>query len=114
MDIEGRPFIVSVSAEQLRKEKEKARELRATQWWKRQVAKGSCYYCHKKVVPAELTMDHIVALSRGGKSTRANCVAACRECNSRKKYLLPVEWDAYVKRMHETEGIRDKGQNGTM
>jgi len=92
MDIERQAFIVSVSPEQLRKEKQKARELRGTQWWKRQAARGECYYCHKKVLPAELTMDHIVALIRGGKSTRGNTVPACRECNSGKKYLLPMEW----------------------
>lgn len=42
-------------------------------------------------------MDHIVPLIRGGKSTRANTVAACRQCNSRKKYLLPVEWEEYLR-----------------
>jgi len=104
VEIERQPFTVCVSPEQIRREKQKARDLRATQWWKRQVAKGSCYYCRKKVPPAELTMDHIVALARGGKSTRGNSVPACRECNSRKKYLLPVEWEEYVKRISETEG----------
>ena len=41
-------------------------------------------------------MDHIVALIRGGKSSRANTVPACKLCNSRKKYLLPIEWDQYL------------------
>ena len=91
-------FIVSVSPAQLREQKDKARELRKTQWWKRRVARGVCYYCHEKVPPAELTMDHIVALIRGGKSTRANTVPACGQCNSRKKYLLPIEWDEYLRR----------------
>ena len=44
-------------------------------------------------------MDHIVPLIRGGKSTRGNIVPACKECNSRKKYLLPIEWDQYVQRI---------------
>lgn len=96
VEIKGQLFTMCVSPEQLRKEKEKARELRRTQWWKRQVAKGFCHYCHKKTSPADLTMDHIVALARGGKSTRGNTVPACRECNSRKKYLLPIEWDEYI------------------
>ena len=92
-------FIVCISPEQLREQKEKARELRKTQWWKRRVAKGICHYCHEKVPPAELTMDHIVALIRGGKSSRANTVPACKQCNSRKKYLLPIEWDQYLRRV---------------
>jgi 5-methylcytosine-specific restriction endonuclease McrA len=91
------PFFVAVSPEQLREQKQKAGELRKTQWWKRRVARGVCYYCHRKMLPAELTMDHIVALIRGGKSTRANTVPACKQCNSRKKYLLPIEWDQYLR-----------------
>ena len=36
-------------------------------------------------------MDHIVPVARGGKSTRGNVVAACLECNRKKKYLTPAE-----------------------
>ena len=36
-------------------------------------------------------MDHIVPVARGGKSTRGNIVACCKECNNRKKYLTPAE-----------------------
>jgi 5-methylcytosine-specific restriction enzyme A len=42
-------------------------------------------------------MDHIVPLVRGGKSTKGNLVPACKECNNKKKYLLPMEWDEYMK-----------------
>ena len=104
VETEQRFFTVSVSPEQLRKEKEKAGELRRSQWWKRQAAKEVCYYCHRKVPPSELTMDHIVALARGGKSTRGNTVAACKECNNRKKYLLPIEWDEYIERISGETG----------
>ena len=105
------PFTVSISAEELRRQKEKAGELRRTQWWKRQAARGVCYYCHKKVPPAELTMDHMVPLIRGGKSTRSNSVPACKECNSRKKYLLPIEWDQYMRRISgETASDSDSDQ----
>jgi 5-methylcytosine-specific restriction protein A len=92
-------FIVSVSPEELRKEKEKARDLRKSQWWKRQLAKGACYYCQRRLPPGELTMDHIVPLIRGGRSTRGNTVPACKDCNSRKRYLLPIEWDRYIRRV---------------
>ncbi|MFZ2444743.1 MAG: HNH endonuclease [Syntrophobacteraceae bacterium] len=94
----GSGFIIAVSPEQLRKEKEKARELRGSQWWKRQTARGVCHYCHRGVPPSQLTMDHIVPLVRGGKSARGNTVPACKECNNKKKYLLPLEWDHYLRR----------------
>ncbi|MEN6440178.1 MAG: HNH endonuclease [Syntrophobacter sp.] len=90
-------FIVAASPEQLRKEKDKARELRNSQWWKRQLAKGCCYYCSRRFPPAELTMDHIVPIVRGGRSVRGNIVPACKDCNNKKKYLLPLEWDQYLR-----------------
>ncbi|HOV86064.1 MAG TPA: HNH endonuclease [Syntrophobacteraceae bacterium] len=93
----GNPYFeVSASPEALRREKEKAKALRKTQWWQRQLAKGTCHYCGKRVPSLELTMDHVVPLVRGGGSTRGNVVPSCKQCNSRKKYLLPVEWDEYL------------------
>jgi 5-methylcytosine-specific restriction endonuclease McrA len=73
------------------KEREKARELRKSSWWKEQLAKGVCYYCGGHFQPAELTMDHIVPVARGGRSTRGNVVCACKPCNASKRYLTPVE-----------------------
>lgn len=73
------------------RERAKARELRQSNWWKEQLAKGICYYCHQKFPPEELSMDHIVPVARGGCSTRGNVVPACKECNNKKKYLTPVE-----------------------
>jgi 5-methylcytosine-specific restriction endonuclease McrA len=41
-------------------------------------------------------MDHIVPISRGGKSTRGNVVPCCKTCNTAKKQLLPMEWQDYL------------------
>jgi 5-methylcytosine-specific restriction enzyme A len=89
-------FLVETLPEVIRREKEKARALRKSQWWQRKLAKGECHYCRRKVAPADLTMDHLVPLVRGGQSTRGNVVPACKACNSRKKYLLPTEWEEYL------------------
>jgi 5-methylcytosine-specific restriction protein A len=75
----------------LKREREKARELRKTQWWLDQLNRGICHYCGKQFPGAQLTMDHIVPLARGGSSTRGNIVAACRECNQKKKLDIPAE-----------------------
>jgi 5-methylcytosine-specific restriction enzyme A len=90
------PFISDVSDEAIRKEKAKAQTLRKSQWWKRKCSEGLCYFCGRKVLPKELTMDHIVPIIRGGKTSKGNIVTACKECNSKKKYLLPIEWEEYV------------------
>jgi 5-methylcytosine-specific restriction endonuclease McrA len=90
----------------LRREKAKARELRQTQWWKNRRGTGVCHYCRRRIPPRELTMDHIVPLIRGGTSSRSNVVPCCKDCNSRKQSLLPVEWqdylDALARRSSET------------
>jgi 5-methylcytosine-specific restriction protein A len=79
------------------REKQKARDLRKTSWWRKKTASGKCYYCGKECNPEELTMDHKIPLARGGVSEKINLVAACKECNNKKKYLLPTEWDEYMK-----------------
>ena len=73
------------------RERARARELRKSDWWKQQLAKGLCHYCSQSFPATELTMDHILPVVRGGKSTKSNCVACCKECNSAKKYLTPAE-----------------------
>ena len=67
------------------REREKARELRRSSWWKNELAKGICHYCGGHFPPDELTMDHIVPVVRGGRSTRGNVVVCCKEWNYAKK-----------------------------
>lgn len=77
-------FFAPASPEHQKREKNKARELRASSWWKQQVGKGVCYHCGEKFKPSELTMDHLIAIVRGGKSDKKNCVPSCKDCNSKK------------------------------
>jgi 5-methylcytosine-specific restriction endonuclease McrA len=89
--MEDRPFIVTVSDDEIRRERQKARELRSSQWWKRRRSAGVCHYCGNKFPAASLTMDHVVPIIRGGKSTKGNVVAACKECNNKKKHSLLID-----------------------
>jgi 5-methylcytosine-specific restriction protein A len=95
------PFISYVTEEEIKQEKIKARKLRQSQWWKRKRAPGVCYFCGRKISPKDLTMEHVVPLIRGGKSTKGNVVPACKDCNNKKKYLLPIEWDEYIQRLEK-------------
>ncbi len=83
----------------IRRERDKARKLRKSRWWQQKLAAGTCYYCSKQFKPNELTMDHVVPLSRGGRSTKDNLVTSCKECNTKKKTLLPMEWEEYLETM---------------
>lgn len=88
------PFFVEVDETHLRREREKARELRRSQWWKRRRSTGICHYCGAQVGARSLTMDHVVPIIRGGRSTRGNVVPACKACNDDKRHSLPSEWEA--------------------
>jgi endo-1,4-beta-D-glucanase Y len=43
-----------------------------------------CCYCTKKFSPKNLTLDHVIPKSKGGKDTYENLVTCCLECNQRK------------------------------
>jgi 5-methylcytosine-specific restriction endonuclease McrA len=96
-------FYAPVDADELKRQRAKARALRGSQWWKRRISTGICYYCRRHVGHRALTMDHIVPLGRGGASIRGNVVPACKDCNTRKKGMLPVEWRAYVDSLRERD-----------
>lgn len=45
---------------------------------------GSCAFCGKaegKAKKDKLDRDHVVAISKGGKTERKNIIPACRKCN---------------------------------
>ena len=92
-------FFVKADDTHTRREKAKARDLRQSQWWKNICARSECYYCKKRTAPQDLTMDHIVPIIRGGRTTRKNVIPACKECNTKKSYLLPIEWQEYLENL---------------
>ncbi|MEJ2366645.1 MAG: HNH endonuclease [Deltaproteobacteria bacterium] len=99
------PFIVDISETEIKREREKARALRKTRWWKQRLARGTCYYCGGSFAPDELTMDHIIPIIRGGKSTKNNIATACKYCNNKKKHLLPMEWEEYLANLASGDDI---------
>jgi 5-methylcytosine-specific restriction endonuclease McrA len=98
-------YYAPIDPDLLKRERAKARALRASGWWKRRLASGLCYYCRRAVGARALTMDHIVALGRGGRSVRGNVVPACKDCNDRKKALVPVEWRDYLESLGRGDAV---------
>ncbi len=88
--------IDSIDEALIRVERSKARKLRQSRWWQQKTSAGTCWYCGLQVGFKNLTMDHVIPLSRGGRSTKDNLVPCCKECNNKKKSSLPVEWDEYM------------------
>jgi 5-methylcytosine-specific restriction endonuclease McrA len=50
-----------------------------------------CQYCGERHKTNDLTFDHVVPKSRGGRTSWTNIVTACRPCNIMKGHKLPRE-----------------------
>ena len=50
-----------------------------------------CQYCGKRGTAFDLTLDHILPKSRGGRTISENLVSACQACNGRKGNRTPEE-----------------------
>jgi 5-methylcytosine-specific restriction protein A len=111
----------SSDPDHIKRERRKAQELRKSSWWKQQIGRGLCYHCGGKFSKELLTMDHLVPIARGGKSTKNNCVVSCKDCNTKKGYLLPVELtfkemeaQGEFARLHEGEEGESESESGAL
>ena len=50
-----------------------------------------CQYCGDGFPTSELTFDHVIPRSRGGRTTWSNVVTACQSCNLTKGNRLPQQ-----------------------
>lgn len=87
-------FDFYIDEETRKRERQKAKDLKKSRWWQNLIQKTACYYCQKEISRQEVTLDHIVPISRGGRSTQGNCVPACTDCNEKKRSLTAFEWEA--------------------
>ena len=52
---------------------------------------NTCQYCAKTMPLSQLSFDHVVPKSRGGKTTWENVVCCCLKCNGKKSDSMPKE-----------------------
>ena len=55
-------------------------------------SKGRCSICGKPINIEEMTIDHIIPLSRGGDGSFSNVQATCYSCNLMKHNLTNDEF----------------------
>lgn len=53
--------------------------------------KQTCQYCRKRFAKPDLTLDHVIPRSKGGRDTWENLVLACVACNVRKANRTPEQ-----------------------
>ncbi len=73
-----------------------------------------CAYCGGRFMVRDLSRDHVVPVSRGGKDAWTNTVTACRSCNTRKggrapeQAGMPLLYVPYVPNRHEHFILRNR------
>ena len=69
----------------------------------------SCQYCGS---PQELTFDHMIPRSRGGRTLWDNVITACAGCNLKKGGRLLKECGMHPKRLPYEPSVYDLQHNG--
>ena len=54
---------------------------------------GVCQICRKKCSSFELEIDHILPISKGGKTTPSNLQVLCAACNRKKSDKILEDWE---------------------
>lgn len=62
----------------------------------------SCQYCDREFSTKELTLDHVLPVSLGGKKSWHNIVTACKACNQKKGNKTPEEAKMPLKKLPST------------
>lgn len=71
-----------------------------------------CQYCGVQYPTQDLTFDHVIPRSRGGRTTWENVVTACGGCNLRKGSHLPREIKMFPKHAPEQPSTWELQENG--
>ena len=57
---------------------------------------GHCAYCGKKIEYDDMTIDHIIPQSKGGKDNLENTIPSCQLCNNQKGNRSVEEFREFV------------------
>lgn len=59
----------------------------------------SCIFCHIKLKPSNVSLDHIVPLSKGGTNTWSNIQWICQKCNRYRRNSTCQQWDEFLQHL---------------
>ena len=71
-----------------------------------------CQYCDDKFKTHELTFDHVIPRSRGGRTSWDNIVTSCRDCNTVKGSKLPHECRMFPSHEPQEPSIHQLQEHG--
>lgn len=68
---------------------------------------AECQYCGKQVTTENYTMEHVLPVSRGGKTEWSNVVVACAPCNKEKDNRTPEQAGMRLRKQPVTPKVTD-------
>lgn len=74
--------------------------------------KWSCQYCATEHKTHELTFDHVIPRSKGGRTNWENIVASCRRCNTSKGNMMPREAKMFPVKTPRQPSVFELRNNG--
>lgn len=74
----------------------------------------TCQYCSEGFPVHDLTFDHIVPRSRGGRTVWGNVVTACSDCNLEKGNRTPAEAAMFPRNLPHQPTSRQLRENGRL
>jgi 5-methylcytosine-specific restriction endonuclease McrA len=72
----------------------------------------SCQYCGDRLPTSELTFDHVVPRSKGGRTNWSNIVTACSDCNLHKGSRSVREAGLHLRRRPDQPTMHELQTNG--
>lgn len=72
----------------------------------------TCQYCTNVFKTSELTFDHVIPKSRGGRTSWDNIVTACQGCNLKKGSRMPHECDMHPLKKPVEPSVYELQHNG--
>ena len=72
----------------------------------------TCQYCGNEFKTHELTFDHVIPRSKGGKTNWENIVASCKGCNTKKGNHMPADIGMHPIKKPRQPSIHELRNNG--
>jgi len=88
------PYLYKATATRYKARKRNAGIFKVSVKEDKKLRNSPCFYCGSK---DNIQIDHIVPVSRGGRHSIGNLVAACQKCNTQKNKWFITEWNILKK-----------------
>lgn len=78
-------------------------KLKRALWQEVAIEAAPCHYCNRLLRFREITLDHRIPRSKGGRTVIGNLLIACEDCNRDKADMSYEEFQAHKRSERDTD-----------